>query len=369
MNKITLEVIEDWDKLSLIASEWDDLLVRAEGADFFVSWEWVDAWYRAGNRPSIYVIVLRDDDQRLIALAPLYISSLKLFGLLSYRCLRLLGDRHSGAEYQCLIGDRSFTSECYDLILKHLSQQAGDWDVIWLLKLPTWQNNERTFLQCVENSKLESYGRNVEFAYLKLPQTVDAFWLSQSRSSRANKQRTENRIPEDNNISLVDSRDSSMPIYSQIETLFELHQKRWQMTGRDGAFVRRPALTLFFRYFIPLALERSWLRLYILEANGESVAVQMGLVFNKVFYVIQEGFDPGYIEGIGNLLRARVIEECIREGLSEYDFLEGYTEHKRRWGAKMRVGQDVLIWNGNLRNFVFRWRKLWPSGRFLKQVD
>ena len=84
--------------------------------------------------------------------------------------------------------------------------------------------------------------------------------------------------------------------------------------------------------------------------------------------VVQEGFDPDYISGIGNLLRVRIIEQCIEENIFEYDFLAGFTEHKRRWGSTERFGADMFIWNNKLKNAIFSLYRFWPSGRFLKLV-
>jgi len=87
-----------------------------------------------------------------------------------------------------------------------------------------------------------------------------------------------------------------------------------------------------------------------LKEQGEFKAVQLGYVYRNAFHQMQEGFDPEYVRGAGNVLRAKVIEECIAEGIGVYDFLGEMTEHKRRWRAKERMGHDLFIGNRNLRN-------------------
>src|SRR6185503_19962898 len=126
----------------------------------------------------------------------------------------------------------------------------------------------------------------------------------------------------------------------------------------------KPAGARFYERFAPRALENGWLRLYGIEADGELKAVQIGYVYGGVFHALQEGFDPAYVAGVGNVLRAAVFEACMGAGLRAYDFLGGLTPHKERWLAQPREGYDVFLGRRNLRNALVFWRPLWPSGRF-----
>ena len=123
----------------------------------------------------------------------------------------------------------------------------------------------------------------------------------------------------------------------------------------------------FYRQFIPHAFKRNWLRFFMLSINGDPCAIQIGYVYNGIYHALQEGFNPTIQQGIGNLLRKRAIEQLIEEGIEEYDFLGGFTQHKARWQAKKRAGIDIFISNNNLKNIAFRFKTIWPKGRFLKQ--
>ena len=93
----------------------------------------------------------------------------------------------------------------------------------------------------------------------------------------------------------------------------------------------------------------------------------MGYIHNGAYLQMQEGFNPDFVDGVGNVLRHHVISLCIEEGLKEYDFLGGFTEHKRRWGAQVRSGYDVLIGNDSLKSRLLINLRFWPSGRYLQQ--
>ena len=133
-----------------------------------------------------------------------------------------------------------------------------------------------------------------------------------------------------------------------------------------GTFVRKPLERRFYETFAPRALERGWLRLFAIRARERFLAVQVGYAYRSSFLQLQEGFDPEAPSGIGNVLRARVIERCIEEGLTTYDFLGDHTEHKRRWSAQARDGFDLLIWRPTLKNRLATSLPLWPTGRYLR---
>jgi CelD/BcsL family acetyltransferase involved in cellulose biosynthesis len=152
-----------------------------------------------------------------------------------------------------------------------------------------------------------------------------------------------------------------------LDALFDLHQKRWQVLGLDGCFKRRPAEAIFYRKFAKLAFEKNWLAMFAIRENGIHKAVQIGYVFDGVYLQLQEGYDPQFQNGVGNALRYYAIREFIAEGIREYDFLAGESEHKRRWSAQVRIGYDVLIGSGSLKSRLLFLGSVWPSGRFVEQ--
>jgi hypothetical protein len=61
-----------------------------------------------------------------------------------------------------------------------------------------------------------------------------------------------------------------------------------------------------------------------------------------------------------------VIEQGIAEGWRTYDFLAGFSEHKRRWQAKERDGFDLLLARRGTRGELALALGLWPTGRYLR---
>jgi len=153
-----------------------------------------------------------------------------------------------------------------------------------------------------------------------------------------------------------------------LDELFRLHLARWQTKGQVGAFEKSPAEANFYKIFVPIALRKKWLRIYAIDDGNEYRAVQLGFLYNGVFSQMQEGLDPNFSKGVGNALRAKVIESLISENVELYDFLGGYTEHKRRWTARKRPGFEFLIGSRSAIGRMISKSKIWPSGRFMTKA-
>ena len=119
--------------------------------------------------------------------------------------------------------------------------------------------------------------------------------------------------------------------------LFAMHQRRWELEKRVGAFAD-PRMREFYRKAATslLAADRLWF--WHLEVDGVIRASQFAFAYDGVLHSLQEGYDidfslPG-VSGLGVILRGRVLRAAIEAGLSKYDFLGGEEEHKLRWGAR-----------------------------------
>ena len=69
--KIT--VYDQVDLFEILQSEWNDLLQRSVSDRIFSTWEWQSTWWNAYHPGELWVIVCRDDGDRLLGIAPWFI--------------------------------------------------------------------------------------------------------------------------------------------------------------------------------------------------------------------------------------------------------------------------------------------------------
>ena len=247
-----------------------------------------------------------------------------------------MADLPTGADYPDWIVRRDHDVAATAAIVEALDDTAG-WDCVWMSNMAGWTGSiERIIASCPPAAC--SAGRvPASFRRSQLPSQMPTYLRGLSKNKRQQLRAETKRIMERPAVEIRRCEtEDQLPEF--LDALFELHHRRWHDKGQAGAFNEQPQEAAFYRRFTRVALRNGWLRLYGLLDGGDFKAVQIGYVYRNVFHQLQEGFDPAYLHGAGNVLRTRVIETCINEGIEAYDFLGEMSEHKRRWLARSGWG-------------------------------
>jgi CelD/BcsL family acetyltransferase involved in cellulose biosynthesis len=357
--------VEEW---SALRDEWQELLVSARGQTLFLTWEWLDSWIRVQTPPPrLLIVCVRDGTGRLVGAAPHYRVEYRLLKTVPYRVLHPVGDTDSGAEYQTWIARPSVESAVFGQIVRTLRERRPQWDLIWMPRLEAWTGTHEPLMAAMREGGLALNHRPRVFGAVSLPETFEAYLAQMSANRRQQVRRTMRRRLDRPTVE-VRRVSSEGEVQPALASLFDLNARRWTAVGEDGAFARRPGARAFYQEFAPRALGRGWLAFYSLLDEGRPVAAQLGYVYGRTFLQLQEGFDPEYSSNVGNALRARVIEDCIDRGLTEYDFLGGASEHKRRWLSKTRAGLDLLAAHRGLKNAPIIHGRVFPTGAYLRPL-
>ena len=360
-----VELFADWASLARLQPEWNELLGRSGSDTLFLTWEWINAWAEVvGGAVQPFVLAARSPDGRLVGLAPFYLSLTWLLGGLPFRALRILGDRHSGAEYGDWILERGREAETARALAQALAAARGRWDCLWMPNTSGWTGARDRIVPACAESGLKARERSIEFSSVSLPPRYEDYWNRLSRNRRSVVRRQAKKAAAQG--ATLETCATADRLEDWVEALATLNHRRWSAMGQVGTFKRKPFELAFYRRFTPVALARGWLRMFGLNVGGAPKAIQIGYAYKGSFLQLQEGFDPNASPGIGNVLRARVIESCIGEGVTTYDFLGEHNEHKRRWLAEVRPGSDLLITHGGWRSTLLHSLGVWPTGRFLR---
>jgi CelD/BcsL family acetyltransferase involved in cellulose biosynthesis len=359
------DILNGWDAVTRLSAEWPALLRASATDSVFQTWEWLTAWRAAVAADVVpHVVTVRDDAGALVGIGPFYRTTFRLARAVPVRALRVLGDLLSGGEGLGWILHRDREVEAARALAGALAGWKG-WDCLWMPLLPGWTGADARVRDACADAGPGFEERECEFACVELPSDYRSYVQSLSGNTRSMLQRRTKQVMAEPGTRLVEcASEEDLPEF--LDALFALNDRRWRANGQIGTFVRKPGEARFYRTFAGPALRAGWLRIFGLMHRGVLSAVQVGYVYGDAFLQMQEGFDPEGPTGIGNVLRGKVVERCIADGLRHYDFLEGFTEHKRRWLAERRTGHDLQIVNRTARGMLLRIAKPWPSGRYLR---
>jgi CelD/BcsL family acetyltransferase involved in cellulose biosynthesis len=100
----------------------------------------------------------------------------------------------------------------------------------------------------------------------------------------------------------------------------------------------------FFREMAEGFLSSGRLRLAFLSGEGGDVASVFQIACDRTILLYNSGYDPAHRESSpGLVLLARCIEDAIRQGVREYDFLRGRERYKYDLGGRDRVVYRAIV--------------------------
>jgi CelD/BcsL family acetyltransferase involved in cellulose biosynthesis len=308
---LTLEPIDD---LASVREDWTALAERA--GNVFATWEWADAWWRVyGEGRPLRITSWRDASGRLVAVLPLYLSTRR-----PVRTLRFVG--HGPADQLgpvCAPQDRSAVAEALKRLLTHGS---GGWDLLLAERLAPAEGWSGALGGRVVH-------REESPTLLIAGRSFDEFLASRSKNFREQVRRRDRKLRREHEVEL--RLTDAERLDADLDALFRLHAARWS-EGESSALTG--SRERFHRDFAHRALERGWLRLWVLEADGAPRAAWYGFRFAEMDWYYQSGRDPEWErESVGFVLMSHTVRQAFDDGMTEYRLLRGGEEYKGRFAS------------------------------------
>ena len=334
-NNLLINIIEDSGRLSHLVDEWTELLENSEQDCLFLTPEWLTTWWRCFERDewTLRLITVRRQSQ-LLGVAPLFSRPRKLGGVVSHLSTEFLGTGVIGSDYLDMIARRGeehmvrvALSDYFNhakplLILSHLSSGTAEADATMKeLEMSGWQAMRTKVETCpyitlrghTWESYLDSLGANNRYNF-----------------SRRLKNLHKAGVVEFDMVEKEDQR------HDALQAFLSLHAVAWQERGGSQAMQTARELA-FHGAFSRIALERGWLRLFLLRVNGRPVCGLYGFRRGPRFYFYQSGFDPAWRKhSVGLVTMGLAIKHALAEGADEYDLLHGTEAYKFRWAKETR---------------------------------
>jgi CelD/BcsL family acetyltransferase involved in cellulose biosynthesis len=333
----------NWDEAEVLERAWNELLAQSAARTIFLTWEWMKAWWGAfGAHRDLVLLTLTDTDGKLAVIVPFQRTWEKLGPRNSGWLLRLAGDGIGGSENLDWIVREGCEGAAVRAIADWLDQNKSYWDSIRLDTVP----GASPVLSALKEELCQREWRQVErhsTGYsLHLPESWEELMVSLPKNMRAQINRRVRKLNKQFSVRVRRcERLEEVPQF--LDYLFELHQKRWELRGKEGSFVLEQKRSFYAEMAMRFLLA-GWLDFWLLEVDGRTAAVEFGFHYNGVYSFLQAGFDPQFAEySAGVVLRAQIMKELIQRGLREYDFLGGDDEYKQHWAPATRSYVSLSI--------------------------
>jgi CelD/BcsL family acetyltransferase involved in cellulose biosynthesis len=305
-DSLTIELV---DRLDPLRDDW--IRLAAASGNVFATWEWNELWWRRyGDGRKLRVGVARRDGVTE-AIVPLYEWAQR-----PLRIVRLIG--HGPGERLgpiCPADDVETAARALELAL-----EAAPHDVF----VGDWVAGDRGWAARLGGRAV----RNTGYPILRFGAgSWDEFLAScTTQHFRKRARYARNRLERRHE---VRSRFAdSETLERDLDATYRLHRARFHEKGGCPFCGDHEA---FQREFAAIALERGWLRLLLLEVDGQVVSCDYGFLFEDVHFAYQGGRDAAWDrESVGFVLDVESIRRALDGGAAEYRFLGGEEAYKYR---------------------------------------
>lgn len=168
--------------------------------------------------------------------------------------------------------------------------------------------------------------------HMSVPDNIDQFYSARSHKHRGNLRRAIRKFEQDYpGKSIFSTYTSESDVGEFIRVAADISSKTYQHTLGVGIVNDEHT-----RCLMTTAASKGWFRGHILHAGDKSCAFQLGLSYEKVYYLVSIGYDPAFRSyWPGRILFLKVLESiCDDRSIDMIDFYFGDAEYKKHYGTE-----------------------------------
>jgi len=348
------EEITNVENLRQLGAVWNPLLSQSSSDNIFLTWEWVSNWWRVyGHDKELRVLVLKDKNEDIVAIAPLYVRRKKIFKSFSINEVRFLGTGEDvSPDYLDLIIMKDREEEAINAFIKYISGKDG-WDVLNLTDMLSTSLSYAILEKAASgNGLIVERSECATCPYIKIPSSWEDYMAGLSKNMRYNVKRRIHNLEKNFKARYFIWQDIE-GLQNAMERLALLHNRRWEEKSSNHSFSSKEYNTFHQTVAKEFAL-KGWLQLSCLELDSEIVGILYDYRYKNKIYYYQAGFDPSFYKySVGLVLRAYVIQKAIEDGIEEIDLLKGGYDHKYKWTESDRNTVNLIIGKDTLGSKMF----------------
>lgn len=350
-----IEIIESEREFFAIERDWEILRKRNGGGVIFQSWFWNWTWWQhlAPACSELCIIVCRNQDGSLAALAPFYILTYRFLFQPYWRQLRFLGTNPYvlTSEYlDILIAPGDDGHRAAGCIAQAL-RETIIWDSYWLAFTQPQSATSRFLIPVLEQYKHDrdyttSFSINTEGRWRE-------YIGKRGKKTRKNFRYLTRRILDRGGSKFLEASDEQeQPL--ALEALAAFHKTRWLSTGSLGAFVI-PGFESFLKSVLREYSTRNQLKIWTLRRNNTINAVLVAFVEKGTAFAFQMGFHSMYAkDSLGFVLLGLCIRACFDDPTIRcMDLLSGGAQFKGHWTSNQIIRVTYSGWKSGGRCVLY----------------
>jgi CelD/BcsL family acetyltransferase involved in cellulose biosynthesis len=345
------EVIEGVPVSGTLAEEWHELDVQGS-CEPNTSLEWTLALLatHVAATDRLVTVVLRDAE-RLVAVVPMVIRREPLLGVARVATLRLLADL-STAHSDILRAPGA--TDIATPLLSVLMRAAPRWDVLRIGNFLESNPVAEQLAASLGASGLAWRGRREQPSYFhEFEGSYDDYLRGRSAKFRNYLRRKTRQLGAMGRLEVrLAGRDQ--PVGRAYQDLLAVDERSWKH-GHGTAITAVTHQREFYRRLCEGAARRGRLHLLVLYLDDRPVAFDLGLTMADRYYYLKTSFDDSLrAASPATVLRARLVEMLIANGVRSIDFPAEPYQWEDQWAGQLRWHTSILAFNRTARGRLLR---------------
>lgn len=331
--------IRSTDSWADLQQEWDALLEESHLNLPFLTYAFQHAWWQhlgggEWSQAELHILTGRGEDGALLGIAPLF-SSVGEDGKLR---LHLIGS-HEIADYLDLICRPADLAAFTQAVVRELQTDAS-WSELSFYNLLDGSATIAALQAAAESGGLQFEMEQLQACpYIPLPASFDEY-LENLDSKQAHELRRKMRKAARNVLPVTTEfiREANQ-LDDALEDFFGLMAQE-----QDKLEFLKPAMRTQMEAIARAAFAGGWLQLIFLKVGKQRAAAYLNFDYQDRIWGYNAGFSNAYAElSPGWIMMAEMMEWCIANGRSVFDFMRGDEEYKYRFGAVDRYINKVTL--------------------------
>ena len=340
---------------------WNRLLLKSRANNIFLTHEWVRNWWRVYGKGKKLCVLIAEDGQEIIGIAPLYEERVRFFGLLRIKKIRFLGDCYVGSDFLDFILFREREKEILEAFFKYLMKEVN-WDLLLLQDMREDALSAGLLKDIARDNRLFIFKSFLySCPFMEMPNTFEEFMKQPDETFKkiSFKKNMKKLFKQPN--AAFETVASSEQLPAALEDLFELHNFRRTLVGGTGIFTNQELRQFYHLASLDL-LQKGYLKIFFIMLDGKKVAISYNLLYEQKNYFLQTGCsEVGLKLKAGTVLMAKILENFMGK-IYEFHFLRGEESYKYLWGAHDLLAYRFELWRGK------RWFLVGHTVDFFKKI-
>ena len=281
-----IDILNDASQFRDMRDEWNYLLSRSITDTIFLTWEWLFAWWTVfGKNGRLFIITVRNIDNELIGLAPLFLRKTKYYKFPIIE-LTLIGIGHSDRQ-DFIVSKES--SGVTNALISEIYKKKQLWDILRIEQI-----FKKSALQCC--SGLGDFPAEVEMASLCPYVTVAGDWEAFYKSLRKKfKKDIRHKINKLKKLGKWEFKVKSNNIgINEVTSLMYNVEMNSRKIISGTAFMQIKGNRDFIGKFIQLSNQRGWFDLSVISLANKPIAYLFGFIYKNKYYAYNMAYDKRY---------------------------------------------------------------------------